>query len=229
MRWFCLGSGQVDKKPKATGGSIGTAIPDIAAHQFPSEYRRQCQVADYLHRCFKNATPISVDFDLAVAYFLQQTNHLKLGNIPGSINLVLKDFSILPPLTGRQKCLFDCARYIKTTLDEHDKNPELPKPFALRYPNLEELNNLAIERSSSPIVVGKDEAIILLDLANRVLAVSVPPKRSITASTPSGQVCLPRPISTSQHTLSHLGTYHSPCTYVLGSSPFGSHKGRHCT
>jgi hypothetical protein len=64
-------------------------------------------------------------------------------------------------------------------------------PFALRYPNLVSLNELAIQRSISPEVVGKDEAVVLIDLAGRVAAVGVPPKVSTIAKTMSGQVCHP--------------------------------------
>lgn len=161
--------------------------PDIPAHKFRSTYCRRSQVADYLHRVLKPIAPIKVDFDLAVAYFLQQTNHLKLGNIPASVNKIFDDFSILAPLTGRQDNLAYCARYIKRTIDVYSSDPKGIRPFALRYPNLRALNQLAIDRSVMPKIIGKDEAVILLDLADRPLAIGIPPKNS-TAATLSGQV-----------------------------------------
>jgi hypothetical protein len=137
---------------------------------------------------FKTATRIQVDFDITVAYFIQHTHGLNLGDIPNSVEKVLADFSILEPLTGRQENLQYCTNYIKQTLDHHAAHPGSPTPFALRYPNIIALNNLAIERSRSPIVVGKDAAVILLDLANRVVAVGVPPKKSPFATTTSATV-----------------------------------------
>jgi hypothetical protein len=165
-------------------------MPDIPAHEFPCVYRRRAQVAEYLNRVFKHkdCQVIHVDFDLAVAYFLQHTNHLKLGDIPISINKVLDDFSILEPLTGRQDSLLECAHHIHQTLVHHASSPGPTEPFALRYPNLGALNKLAIERTISPTIVGQKNAVVFVDLAGRVVAVSVPPKISDLTSTLSGQV-----------------------------------------
>ncbi|EGF97247.1 uncharacterized protein MELLADRAFT_70117 [Melampsora larici-populina 98AG31] len=176
------------KKPKPRTHEIPNHLrPDIPAHQFRSKYRRRSMVAHYLHSVFEKARLIHVDFDMAVAYFLQQVHHLDLGDIPLSVNAVLDDFSILDPLNGRQDSILLCANHIKRTLDEYAACPAGLKPFALRFPNLTSLNNLAIERSISPEVVGKDEAIVLIDLAGRVAAVGIPPKVSKLAKTLSGQ------------------------------------------
>ncbi|KAH9817742.1 hypothetical protein DFH28DRAFT_889483, partial [Melampsora americana] len=161
--------------------------PDIPAHHFQSVYRRRTQVAEYLHRHFENPRIINVDFDLASAYFLQHTHHLNLGDIPFSIDKVFEDFSILEPLTGMQDALLTCVHHIKSTLDVHAANPESPLPFALQYPNLESLNNLAINRSVNPQIVGKGEAVVFVDLAGRVVAVSAQPKESKLTTTLSGQ------------------------------------------
>lgn len=55
-------------------------------------------IAAYLHKVFEHVTPIVVDFDLAVTFFLQETSHLKLGAIPKSIDAILADFSLLAPV-----------------------------------------------------------------------------------------------------------------------------------
>lgn len=162
--------------------------PETTARQFRSIYRRRSQVADYLRRVLKAVVPIKVDFDLAVAYFLQQTNHLALGDIPNSVNTIISEFSLLAPQTGRQENLAACARYIKNSLDSYASKPEGTLPFALRYPNLRALNQLAIDRSASPEIIGKEEAVVLVDLANRPLAIGIPPKRGQQTTTLSGAV-----------------------------------------
>ncbi|KAH9807756.1 hypothetical protein DFH28DRAFT_912895, partial [Melampsora americana] len=175
-------------KPKPRTHEIPKHLrPDIPAHQFRSKYCRRSMVADYLRRVFEQARVIQVDFDIAVAFFLQQVHHLELGDIPISVNTVLDDFSILEPLNGRQDSILQCAIHIKQELDRYAAYPSGPKPFALRYPNLVSLNDLAIQRSVSPKVVGKDEAVVLIDLAGRVAAVGVPPKVSKVAKSMSGQ------------------------------------------
>ncbi|EGF97528.1 uncharacterized protein MELLADRAFT_114265 [Melampsora larici-populina 98AG31] len=165
------------KKPKPRTHEIPQHLrPDIPAHTFRSKNRRRSIVAHYLHGVFENARVIHADFDMAVAFFLQQVHHLNLGDIPISVNTVLADFSVLEPLNGRQDSILLCAHHIRRTLDEYAACPRGPKPFALRFPNLTSLNQLAIERSISPEVVGKDEAVVLIDLAGRVAAVGIPPK-----------------------------------------------------
>ncbi|KAH9823457.1 hypothetical protein DFH28DRAFT_880350 [Melampsora americana] len=127
-------------------------MPDIPSHHFQSIPRRRSQVADFLHRTFRSpkVSQITVDFDLAVAYFLQHTHHLNLGDIPQSVEKVDADFSILPPLTGRQEALRQCTQHIKQTLARHAVHPGVQEPFALRYRNLDALNSLAVERTFSP-------------------------------------------------------------------------------
>ncbi|EGG07947.1 uncharacterized protein MELLADRAFT_105451 [Melampsora larici-populina 98AG31] len=176
------------KKAKLRTHEISKHLrPDIPAHEFRSVYRRRSMVADYLKGVFETARVIPVDFDMAVAFFLQQVNHLQLGDIPISVNKVLDNFSLLEPLNGRQDSILQCAYHIKQTLNEYATCPSGPKPFALRFPNLTSLNNLAIQRSISPEIVGEGEAVIFIDLAGRVAAVGVPPKEpSHLAKTLSG-------------------------------------------
>ncbi|EGF98557.1 uncharacterized protein MELLADRAFT_69240 [Melampsora larici-populina 98AG31] len=148
------GGSKTQTKPKPRSHFIPPhLIPDVAAHEFPSVYRRRAQVAEYLHRIFKKATIIPVDFDLAVAYFLQQTDHLKLGDIRASVEKITADYSILDPLTGRQESLRHCTQYINQVIADYDAHPNLPLPFALRYPNLAALNQLAIDRTKDPQIV----------------------------------------------------------------------------
>ncbi|KAH9811634.1 hypothetical protein DFH28DRAFT_1179180 [Melampsora americana] len=153
------------------------------ASQKASVDRQQSQVADYLNGIFQTADVIPVDFDLAVAYFLQQTDHLKLGNIPASVEKIAADYSILEPLTGRQGALKYCTHYIQTILSDYAAKPDGPCPFALRYPSLERLNLLAIERTKNPQIVGQDKAVVFVDVAKRVVAVGIPPKISSDAAT----------------------------------------------
>ncbi|KAH9820014.1 hypothetical protein DFH28DRAFT_924531 [Melampsora americana] len=188
------GRAQAKRKPliakKATPHTHEVPIhlrPDIPAHHFQSVYRRRTQVAEYLHRLFEKPRIIKVDFDLACAYFLQHTHHLNLGDIPFSIDKFLEDFSILEPLTSMQEALLTCVHHIKSTLDFHAANPESPLPFALRYPNIDSLNKLAIDQSVNPKIVGKGEAVVFVDLAGRVVAVSALPKESKLTTTLSGQ------------------------------------------
>ncbi|EGG04730.1 uncharacterized protein MELLADRAFT_108188 [Melampsora larici-populina 98AG31] len=181
-------SGGMQQKPKLRSHEVPQHLrPNVPAHLFRSVFHRRSMVAEYLNRVFKKARVINVDFDLAVAYFLQHTHTLLLGDIPSSVNQVLADFSLLEPLTGRQDCLLECAVHIKQTLNDYDAIPGSTKPFALRYPNLTALNNLAIERSTSPKVVGHAEAVVFLDHAGRVVAISVPPKISNLTESLSGQ------------------------------------------
>ncbi|EGG06444.1 uncharacterized protein MELLADRAFT_63427 [Melampsora larici-populina 98AG31] len=177
-------------------------------------YCRRSQVAHHLHRVFTapSATQIRVDFDLAVAFFLQHTKHLNLGDIPFSIEKVLADFSILDPLTGRQANLRYCTVYIKHTLDAHAADPQSSKPFALRYPNLTSLNNLAIERSVAPKIVGKDGAVILLDVAGRVVAIGVPPKKESPMGTTLTGTERGRLALAGAAEVTNLGVFHGPAT-----------------
>lgn len=127
---------------------------------------------------------LKCDFDLAVAFFLQETKHLKLGPIPRSVRAILADFELLAPCTGRQDNILECAIEIDKAVQAYEANPASEKPFALRFPTLNHLHKLAIERSVKSKVVGKDKACILVDLQQRFLAIGVPPKVHPTKGAP---------------------------------------------
>lgn len=156
--------------------------PKTAARHHRSKYLRRRMVADYLRKVFRDVKPIQVDFDLAVAFFLQETSHLKLGRITKAVQKILKEFSLLGPCTGRQENLYFCAKEIRDDLDAYKANPSGPKPFALRVPTLKALHRLGKAREANPTLVGRDEAVILVDLKERTLAVGVPPKVAPTTS-----------------------------------------------
>lgn len=167
--------------------------PLVAAHRHRSKYLRRSMVAAYLRKVFADAEVLKCDFDLAVAFFLQETRHLKLGPIPRSVKAVLDDFTILAPCTGQQDNILKCALEIHEAVLAYQANPGSEKPFALRFPTLKHLHNLAIERSRNAKVVGKDHAGILVDLHDRLLAVGVPPKVHPTAGAPPKKPEKPAP------------------------------------
>ncbi|EGG08174.1 uncharacterized protein MELLADRAFT_105123 [Melampsora larici-populina 98AG31] len=150
-------------KPKPCTHEVPKHLrPDIPAHHYPSSYHRQSMVADYLHSVFQNARVVNVKFDLAVAYFLQHTHHLDLGDIPNSVDKILNDYSLLEPLTGRQDILLTCAHHIKHSLDDvaAGARPDALTPFALQYLTIDALNNLAIEQSKLPVIEQGQKAFI---------------------------------------------------------------------
>lgn len=116
-----------------------------------------------------------IDYDLAVAYFLEETDHLHIGPVPQSVNRILNDFEALRPLTGRQHDLRQCALHIKQTLVQYEVQPGYPKPFALRFPTLKSLKLLTSLRSQSLRPIDSQRAVILVDLAGRLLAILLPP------------------------------------------------------
>lgn len=164
--------------------------PDIAAHHFRSTTTRRRVVAAYLAKCFSDVTPIIVDFDLAVCFFLQETAHLHIGPIPHSVNVILADFQKLGPLSGRQDHLYICAIEIHNSVSTYHNDTSTPKPFGLRYPTLNALYKLARDCLKDLSVVGEDKAVVLVDLVGRPLAVGVPPKNSANTVFLSGHVSI---------------------------------------
>ncbi|EGF97736.1 uncharacterized protein MELLADRAFT_114115 [Melampsora larici-populina 98AG31] len=117
-----------------------------------------------------------IDYDIAVAYFLEETDHLPIGCIPQSIDRILSDFETLPSITGRQDDLRTCALYIKSTILLYNENPGPIQPFALRYPTLKSLKKLISERSECLRPLPSNKAVVLVALAGRMLAMNLPPK-----------------------------------------------------
>lgn len=144
-------------------------------HNYSHPFSRSAVCDQYLRQTLRGIKPEVIDYDLAVAYFLDQTDNLHIGSIPQSVDIILKDFEALRPLTGRQDDLHQCALHIKTTLDHHCTHPALEPPFALRYPTLKSLKLLHNARSELPRPIDSDRAVILVDLAGRVLAIQLPP------------------------------------------------------
>lgn len=116
-----------------------------------------------------------IDYDIAVASFLQETHHLEMPQIPASVDLVLADFATLRPLTMTQEQLRVCAAHIRNTIDRYLEFGG-SKPFALRYPTLAALMALASERAACPTPLPSGVAVLLLDESKRMLALGVPPK-----------------------------------------------------
>lgn len=153
--------------------------PDLPAQDFEQDEVRTRVVFSYLRKLLsaENIHIEHIDYDLAVASFLQETSHLKLGDIPKSVDRVLVDFRNLRPLTMSQAQLRTCASHIRNTIDTHLRNPKSTAlPFALRYPNLLALKALASKRAVSPRPLPSGVAVLLLDEAGRMLALGIPPK-----------------------------------------------------
>lgn len=85
----------------------------------------------YLRQTLCGIEPKVIDYNLGVAYFLEETNHLHLGPIPQSVDHILNNFDMLRPLTGRQNALHQCALHIKSTIAHHAGSAGDVKPFAL--------------------------------------------------------------------------------------------------
>lgn len=127
--------------------------------------------------------PKVMDYDIAVAYFLEETNHLNIGQIPASVERILFDFETLPPLTSRQENLRTCALHILSTINPYRSTPGSTVPFALRYPSLKYLNILINEPAKHPRPIASDKAVVLVDMAGRLLLISLPPKRQTSSPT----------------------------------------------
>ncbi|EGF99617.1 uncharacterized protein MELLADRAFT_68420 [Melampsora larici-populina 98AG31] len=136
----------------------------------------------YLRQTLNNITPEVIDYDIAVAYFLEETNHLPIGCIPQSVDKILEDFDTLPSITGRQNDLKECALHIKSTITLYHSKPGPIQPFGLRYPTLNALEKLVSERSKCLRLLPSDKAIVLVDLAGRMLAMNLPPKSTNPAT-----------------------------------------------
>lgn len=157
-------------------------LPEHAAEDFEEDEVRTRVVLHHL-RSLLSAEDMhveTIDFDLAVASFLQETDHLNLGDIPISVNRVLEDFRKLCPLTMTQDQLKTCASHIRHTIDTYLTAPNNNNvPFALRYPNLAALKEMASERAVCPRPLPSGVAVLLLDEARRMLALGIPPKKFV--------------------------------------------------
>lgn len=153
-------------------------LPEHPAETFPNPFNR-CRVADaYLQSALKETEPIVVDFDLMVVNFHLETSSMvpKPGDIPISSAKIIADYDLDGPFVGRQQALLDCALHIQQVVNHYYQHPSTPKPFALRVPNLKTLKSLTAERSKAPIRLSDTEAVVLVDLYHRLLAIGLPPK-----------------------------------------------------
>ncbi|EGG13188.1 uncharacterized protein MELLADRAFT_58397 [Melampsora larici-populina 98AG31] len=85
------------------------------------------------------------------AVLWSHTTSMASLDTPG-VNKIVDDFSLLKPLTGWQDSLLTCVQHIKQSLDHFTAHPASPTPFALQYPNINTLNELAIQQSKSPVI-----------------------------------------------------------------------------
>ncbi|EGG11559.1 uncharacterized protein MELLADRAFT_102585 [Melampsora larici-populina 98AG31] len=149
--------------------------PKIPGHHYPNNYMRSSICDQYIRQSLHQITPEVIDYDIAVAYFLEETDHLPIGCIPQSVDKILFDLNNLRSVTGRQDDLRVCALHIKSTIDSYNLNPGHQKPFALRYPTLKALKILISERSKSLRALPSDKAVVLVDLAGQLLVMNLPP------------------------------------------------------
>ncbi|EGG01755.1 uncharacterized protein MELLADRAFT_110629 [Melampsora larici-populina 98AG31] len=160
-------------------------VPSKPAQDFtPAQMVIQRKMAfEYVQKSIRDGHVVSLDYDLAVARFLQETSHLNLGDIPHAVDLVLAGSERQGLSTSLQSDAYQCAKYIKKTLLAYESDPQQGKPFALRYPNLHALRARAMTNIASMRAMPSDIPVILLDIAGRVLAIGLPPKRHDTPAT----------------------------------------------
>ncbi|EGG09236.1 uncharacterized protein MELLADRAFT_104448 [Melampsora larici-populina 98AG31] len=160
-------------------------VPSKPAQDFtPAQMVIQRKMAfEYVQKSIRDGHVVSLDYDLAVARFLQETSHLNLGDIPHAVDLVLAGSERQGLSTSLQSGAYQCAKYIKKTLLAYESDPQQGKPFALRYPNLHALRARAMTNIASMRAMPSDVPVILLDIAGRVLAIGLPPKRHDTPAT----------------------------------------------
>lgn len=159
--------------------------PDKPGHKFENNYILSARVEHYIRQELRDITPEVIDYNLAVAFFLEETAHLRLPGIPQSVDRILEDFDLLRPLTSRQHDLWTCATHIKSTIDIHHSKPRTSLPFALRYPNITALKDLTAERSKCPKALPSGKAVVLVDLAGCLLVISLPRKGQQASSVPN--------------------------------------------
>ena len=92
------------------------------------------------------------------------------------MEIIIEDFNLLPPLTSCQHELFNCALHIQSTLNKHSSHPENPPPFSLRYLNIGALRSLTHDRSKCPRPLPSGKALVLVNLAGRLLVINLPPR-----------------------------------------------------
>lgn len=113
-------------------------LPDHLAPKKPGhQYSNNCilgsKVDQHLRQMLRGIKPEIIDYDLAVGYFIFETSHLSLPDIPQSVDIILQDYQQLRPLTSRQNDLLTCAKHIKSIIEFHIAKPGSMIPFALRY------------------------------------------------------------------------------------------------
>ncbi|EGG06691.1 uncharacterized protein MELLADRAFT_106551 [Melampsora larici-populina 98AG31] len=191
------GKPPIEPYPAGKGNSKRTALlpdrfkPEKPGYHYQNRFNYNSMVDQFVRQSLVDdslgdITPEVIDFDLAVTFFLFETNHLSLPNIPQSIDIVLNDLDILFPINSRQHDIETCALYIKSTIIAHESQPGSERPFGLRYPNFKALQVLIAERSKSPRPLNSNKAIVLVDLAGRFLAMGLPPNAKASVAAVSG-------------------------------------------
>ncbi|KAH9807526.1 hypothetical protein DFH28DRAFT_1138971 [Melampsora americana] len=158
--------------------------PNKAGHEYGDNCILSSIVDQYLRQMIRNAKEVVIDYDLAVAFFLDETSHMNLPDIPKSVDTIIHDYEILPAITSRQHDLLTCALHIRKIIESFLTEPGSDRPFALRYPNIKALNQLIKDRSKDPRALCSDKAVIVVDLAGRLLLINLPPRSKGSSNTP---------------------------------------------
>ncbi|KAH9810730.1 hypothetical protein DFH28DRAFT_1131900 [Melampsora americana] len=172
--------------PKRTAHLPDEFKPEKPGHHYQNRFNYNSMIDQHVRQLLKDVKPEVIDFDLAVSFFLFETDHLSLPDIPQSVEIVLKDLEVLFPINSRQHDIETCALYIKSTILAHQSQPGSTTPFGLRFPNLKALKNLIADRSQSPRSLNSDKAIVLVDLAGRFLAMGLPPNAKTLVAAKAG-------------------------------------------
>ncbi|KAH9816743.1 hypothetical protein DFH28DRAFT_1158378, partial [Melampsora americana] len=147
--------------------------PNKAGHEYGDNCILSSIVDQYLRQMIRNAKEVVIDYDLAVAFFLDETSHMNLPDIPKSVNTIIHDYEILPAITSQQHDLLTCALHIRKIIESFLTEPGSDRPFALRYPNIKALNQLIKDRLKDPRALCSDKAVIVVDLAGRLLLINL--------------------------------------------------------
>ncbi|KAH9820228.1 hypothetical protein DFH28DRAFT_1093465 [Melampsora americana] len=129
--------------------------PNKASHEYGDNCILSSIVDQYLRQMIRNAKEVVIDYNLAVAFFLDKTSHMNHPDIPKPVDTIIHDYEILPAITSRQHNLLTCALHIRKIIESFLTEP------------------------------GADhKAVIVVDLAGRLLLINLPPRSKGSSNTP---------------------------------------------